>query len=48
MQKVEHADFEEVDALPESQRGAGGYGSTGGHEVLAVPAEAGADHRTEV
>lgn len=48
VQKVEHADFEEVDALPESQRGAGGYGSTGGHEVLAVPAEAGADHRTEV
>ncbi|QUH01322.1 dUTP diphosphatase [Saccharopolyspora erythraea] len=48
VQKVEHADFEEVDALPESQRGAGGYGSTGGHEVLTVPAEAGADHRTEV
>ena len=48
VQKVEHAIFHEVDELPESQRGAGGYGSTGGHEVLAVPAEAGADHRTEV
>ena len=47
VQKVEHAVFHEVDELPESQRGAGGYGSTGGHEVLA-PVEAGADHRTEV
>ncbi|MCI2419847.1 dUTP diphosphatase [Saccharopolyspora sp. K220] len=47
VQKVEHAVFHEVDELPASQRGAGGYGSTGGHEVLAVSAtEAG--HRTEV
>ncbi|MGW5641857.1 dUTP diphosphatase [Saccharopolyspora sp. NPDC003752] len=47
VQKVEHAVFEEVDELPASQRGAGGYGSTGGHEVLAVSgAETG--HRTEV
>ncbi|MEU5847544.1 dUTP diphosphatase [Saccharopolyspora shandongensis] len=46
VQKVEHAVFQEVDELPASQRGAGGYGSTGGHEVLAVSgAEAG--HRTE-
>jgi len=27
--KVEMVDFTEVDALPETQRGAGGYGSTG-------------------
>jgi dUTP pyrophosphatase len=30
VQRVEHARFVEVDALPESARGAGGYGSTGG------------------
>ncbi|WP_309113761.1 dUTP diphosphatase [Saccharothrix sp.] len=35
VQKVEHAVFREVDELPDSARGAGGYGSTGGHEVLA-------------
>ncbi|CCH29120.1 dUTP diphosphatase [Actinosynnema sp. NPDC047251] len=35
VQKVEHAVFREVDDLPDSDRGAGGYGSTGGHEVLA-------------
>ena len=29
VQRVEHVAFEEVDALPESSRGAGGYGSTG-------------------
>ncbi|MGP4017359.1 dUTP diphosphatase [Saccharopolyspora sp. 5N708] len=47
VQKVEHAVFQEVDELPASQRGAGGFGSTGGHEVLAVSVgEAG--HRTEV
>jgi dUTP pyrophosphatase len=47
VQKVEHAVFQEVDELPASQRGAGGYGSTGGHEVLAVSGvEAG--HGTEV
>jgi dUTP pyrophosphatase len=48
VQKVEHAVFQEVDELPESHRGAGGYGSTGGHEVLAVPGEFGTEHRTEV
>ncbi|GAB3280837.1 dUTP diphosphatase [Parasphingorhabdus pacifica] len=48
VQKVEQAEFHEVDVLPESQRGAGGYGSTGGHEVLTVSAKADADHRTEV
>ncbi|MBB5960055.1 dUTP pyrophosphatase [Saccharothrix tamanrassetensis] len=35
VQKVEHAVFREVDELPGSERGAGGYGSTGGHDVLA-------------
>jgi dUTP pyrophosphatase len=48
VQRVEHAEFHEVDELPTSLRGVGGYGSTGGHEALTVPVEAGADHRTEV
>ncbi|SFQ60858.1 dUTP pyrophosphatase [Amycolatopsis arida] len=34
VQRVEHAEFVEVDRLDESERGAGGYGSTGGHAVL--------------
>lgn len=37
VQRVEHAAFREVDdvtALPASARGAGGYGSTGGHATL--------------
>ena len=37
VQRVEHAVFREVDdvtALPASTRGAGGYGSTGGHATL--------------
>jgi dUTP pyrophosphatase len=34
VQRVEHAVFREVDELPESDRSAGGYGSTGGHSVL--------------
>jgi dUTP pyrophosphatase len=29
IQRVEHADLVEVDALPPSERGAGGFGSTG-------------------
>ena len=29
IQKVEHANFVEVDNLPGSERGAGGFGSTG-------------------
>jgi dUTP pyrophosphatase len=33
VQRVEHATFIEVDELPGSVRGAGGYGSTGGFEV---------------
>jgi len=34
VQRVEHAVFHEVDELEDSPRGAGGYGSTGGHAVL--------------
>jgi len=30
IQRVEHAAFTEVDVLPDSVRGGGGYGSTGG------------------
>ncbi|MBE9373056.1 dUTP diphosphatase [Saccharopolyspora sp. HNM0983] len=48
VQRVEHAEFHEVEELPDSQRGTGGYGSTGGHEVLAAPGDSGAGHRTEV
>lgn len=36
VQRVERALFVEVDELPASQRGAGGHGSTGGHERLAA------------
>jgi dUTP pyrophosphatase len=35
VQRVEHAVFREVGDLPSSERGSGGYGSTGGHGVLA-------------
>ncbi|WP_433700672.1 dUTP diphosphatase [Nocardiopsis sp. CA-288880] len=31
VQRVEHALFVEADSLPESDRGTGGFGSTGGH-----------------
>ncbi|MGX7826780.1 dUTP diphosphatase [Actinokineospora sp. 24-640] len=34
VQRVEHAVFREVSALQATERGAGGYGSTGGHSVL--------------
>jgi dUTP pyrophosphatase len=34
LQKVERAVFTPVEALPESERGAGGHGSTGGHAQL--------------
>jgi dUTP pyrophosphatase len=36
IQRVEHAVFREVDELADSERSAGGYGSTGGHAVLAA------------
>lgn len=46
VQRVERADFEGVEELPDTSRGAGGHGSTGGHAALAgqrrgeaVPAE---------
>jgi len=41
IQRVERAVFTEVDALPESVRGSGGYGSTGGSAGLGEPT---ADH----
>lgn len=34
VQQVEHVRFVEVAELPRSERGAGGYGSTGGHRRL--------------
>lgn len=48
VQRVERADFEVVDELPDSGRGDRGHGSTGGHETLsgALPgADGGADRR---
>ena len=39
VQRVEHARFVEVDSLPESVRGAGGYGSTGGFGTPRPPAD---------
>lgn len=39
IQQVEVARFTEVDALPASVRGAGGYGSTGGFGSPPVPTE---------
>jgi dUTP pyrophosphatase len=39
-QRFERAVFTEVDALPESVRGAGGYGSTGGSAGLPTGADA--------
>ena len=34
VQRVEHADFVEVEALPRSTRGTAGHGSTGGAAIL--------------
>ncbi|WP_028649322.1 dUTP diphosphatase [Nocardiopsis sp. CNT312] len=34
IQRVERAEFVEADSLPESVRGTGGFGSTGGHAAL--------------
>lgn len=34
VQRVERADFHLVDRLPDSTRGTGGHGSTGGHAAL--------------
>ncbi|WP_327145211.1 dUTP diphosphatase [Nocardia sp. NBC_01327] len=40
VQRVELVDFVEVDDLDETQRGAGGYGSSGGHASLVAGKEA--------
>lgn len=45
VQRVEHAVFREVTSLPDSDRGSGGYGSTGGHRELGTPAGAAATTR---
>ncbi|MDG4785838.1 dUTP diphosphatase [Micromonospora sp. WMMD1102] len=37
VQRVERAEFLPVDELPDSARGTGGHGSTGGHAGLAAP-----------
>ncbi|MEU1544279.1 dUTP diphosphatase [Nocardia sp. NPDC005745] len=37
VQRVELVDFVEVDTLDETTRGAGGYGSSGGHVSLTAP-----------
>jgi dUTP pyrophosphatase len=42
VQRVETAEFVEVDQLSDSERGAGGYGSTGGHATLNDTAAHGA------
>ncbi|MEU2944700.1 dUTP diphosphatase [Nocardiopsis alba] len=34
IQRVERAEFVEADTLPDSVRGSGGFGSTGGHAAL--------------
>jgi dUTP pyrophosphatase len=39
VQRVEHVTFVESDTLPESVRGTGGYGSTGGHATTQVHEE---------
>ncbi|MBS42080.1 MAG: dUTP diphosphatase [Nocardioides sp.] len=45
VQRVEHVVFTEVDRLPDSVRGAAGYGSTGGFGRVAAPGPAaGTDH----
>ncbi len=38
IQRIEHAVFHEVDRLPGSARGEGGFGSTGGHAAAGEPA----------
>jgi dUTP pyrophosphatase len=46
IQRVERAVFTEVDALPDSVRGAGGYGSTGGSAGLSTGPEVPAPHHS--
>ena len=40
VQRVERAVFHAVPELPDTTRGAGGHGSTGGHHALRTPAQA--------
>jgi dUTP pyrophosphatase len=37
IQRVERAEFHEVEVLPGSARGDGGFGSTGGHAAAGEP-----------
>jgi dUTP pyrophosphatase len=37
VQRVERAAFHVVDELPDTARGTGGHGSTGGHDAFTVP-----------
>jgi dUTP pyrophosphatase len=49
VQRVERAAFRVVDELPDTVRGAGGHGSTGGHGALptqSLPTQAGAAGRS--
>jgi dUTP pyrophosphatase len=39
VQRVERAVFHAVHELPDTARGAGGHGSTGGHHALSTPAQ---------
>lgn len=39
IQRVEHANFVEVESLSDSTRGVGGYGSTGGHATADIHEE---------
>jgi dUTP pyrophosphatase len=39
VQRVERADFDVVEELSDTSRGAGGHGSTGGHASLHAPAQ---------
>jgi dUTP pyrophosphatase len=43
VQRVEQVRFVEVGALPPSDRGAGGYGSTGGHASIGGPGDGGGE-----
>jgi dUTP pyrophosphatase len=47
VQRVEQASFTEVAALPESGRGAGGFGSTGGASMFGRPADEGASNSVQ-
>lgn len=38
VQRVEHVTFREVESLEDTSRGAGGYGSTGGHRSMGEDA----------